>query len=148
MKVIFKKNVKGIGKIDEVKEVADGYALNFLIPSGSAVRATSDLVSQIAIKKASDSEHQAAADARNKELLSALGKTKSITISGHPKDGKGKLYQGITAQEIAHAIHEKHNLFITKDLVMNYGKPIKEVGEHAIKLGTKQYSIPYTVIVN
>ncbi len=147
MKVLFKKNVKGIGKIDEVKNVADGYALNFLIPSGSAVRATDELVTAVVAKKETNAATEAQKEAASKDLVAQVGKTHSVTISGHAHDGKGKLYQGITAQEIAHAIHEKHGLFLTKDLILNYDKPIKEVGEHAVTIGTKKHSIQYKVIV-
>ena len=147
MKVVFKKNVKGIGKVDEVKEVADGYALNFLIPSGSAVRATDELVSQVAAKKASDIEEQSKAEAKQRETLAAVAKTGSVSIQGHQKDAKGHLYQGITAQEIVHAIHEKHGIFLAKDMVMDYDRHIKEVGDHRVTLGTKKHSITYTVSV-
>lgn len=145
MKVIFKKNVKGIGKIDEVKEVADGYAQNFLIPSGSAVRATDDLISLIKTKKESESLNEVQKNEELKSLLAALAKTGSVTLSGKPHDGKGHLYQGITAQEICHAIKETRGLFVPKDLILDYEKPIKETGKHEVKIGSKKHSISYSV---
>jgi ribosomal protein L9 len=83
-----------------------------------------------------------------KKILSSLAQSKSVIISGHAHDGKGHLYQGITAQEIAHAIHEKHQIFVTKDLIMNYDKPIKTRGDHEITLGTSHHSISYTVKIS
>ena len=147
MKVIFKKNVKGIGKIDEIKEVADGYAINFLIPSGSAVRATSELVESVMSKKVTTAAAEAQKEAELRQLLSSISKTHAVTISGHPHDTKGHLYQGITPQEIAHAIHEQHRIFLTKDLFIDYDKPIKEAGEHTVTVGTKKHSISYKIIV-
>lgn len=139
--------MKGVGKIDEIKEVADGYALNFLIPSGSAVRATDDIVSATVHKKEMTVAQEAAAEQEMKDLVASIKKTSSVTISGHPHDTKGHLYNAITAQEIVHAIHEQHKIFVPKELVMDYKKPIKETGEHAVTIGSKKHSITYTVIV-
>lgn len=147
MKVIFKKNVKGMGKIDEVKEVADGYALNFLIPSGAAVRATAELVESVKTKKDSSAAAEVQKERELRELLSSVSKTHSVLITGHQHDAKGHLYQGVTPQEIVHAIHEQHHLFVSKDLVRDYDKPIKEAGEHPVTLGTKKHSISYKLIV-
>ena len=146
MKVIFIKNVKGIAKKDDVKEVSDGYALNFLIPQGSAVRATNEALAKVQMNQKLVSEQNTKKDQEMQELLANLSKTRSITISGHP-ESKGHLYQGITAQEICNAIHSQHNIFLPKDLVMHYDKPIKEVGEHTIQIGNKDHSIIYHVII-
>lgn len=146
MKVVFLKNVKGVGKKDEVKEVSNGYAQNFLIPSGSAIRATDEIVARIT----ADQQHHAQQDRRReddlKALLARLARTGSVTISGHAHS-KGHLYQGITAQEIARAIKESHGLFIPKDLVIHYDRPIKETGEHTVRIGDKEHSIEYLVNV-
>jgi large subunit ribosomal protein L9 len=146
MKVIFKSTVKGVGKIDEVKEVADGYALNFLIPNGKAVRATTELLEQLANKKALNTANESERKAELDSLLSNLKATKRVTIRGH-EHSKNVLYQAVTAQEIAHAIHETHKIFITKDLILNYQKPIKEPGDHMITIGSKENSIQYQVTV-
>jgi len=146
MKVIFIKNVKGVGKIDDVKEVADGYAQNFLIRHGSAVRATPELIAQLESKKKGAQDHQESQAAELTKKLTHIKHSQSVTIRGHAHS-KNVLYQAITAQEIAHALHEQHDIFITKDLILNYEKPIKEIGEHVITIGTKQHSINYTVII-
>lgn len=146
MKVIFIKNVKGVGKIDDVKEVADGYAENFLIRHGSAVRATPELLAQLDAKKKGAQHQQESQLAELTKKLAQIKHSHSVTIRGHAHS-KNVLYQAITAQEIAHALHEQHDIFITKDLILNYDKPIKEVGEHVVTIGTKQQSIQYIVIV-
>ena len=146
MKVVFKKNVKGMGKIDEVKEVADGYALNFLIPSGSAVRATPEIVAGITTKKQETARYETMKEHQLVELLSALKRTESVTITGHAHS-KGHLYQAITAQEIVHAIHEAHQLFVPKEFLMDYDRPLKESGTHRVAIGNKKHSIEYSVIV-
>lgn len=146
MKVIFLKSVKGIAKKDEVKEVSDGYALNFLIPSGSAVRATPEILEKVTAQQKIVSEQNLKKDSEMKQLLENLAKTKSVIISGHP-ESKGHLYQGITAQEICHAVHDQHKIFIGKELILHYEKPIKEVGNHEIQIGNKDRSIKYLVVV-
>jgi len=146
MKVVFIKNVKNIGKKDEVKEVSDGYAQNFLIPSGAAIRATNEIIAKIEVSKQVASQTEAEKESALKKLLADLDKTKSVTLSGHAH-AKGHLYQAITAQEISHAIKEQHNIFIGKEFILDYEKPIKEVGETKIKVGTKKHAISYSVKV-
>jgi len=147
MKVIFIKNVKGIGKINDVKEVSDGYAQNFLIPSGSVIRATDDAIVKIKEGQKLSSEQEMKKDGELKQLLADIAKTKSVTLTGHAHDGKGHLYQAVTAQEICHALKESHNIFITKDFILDYTKPFKAVGEHPVTIGTKKQAISYTVII-
>ena len=143
MKVVFRKNVKGIGKIDEIKEVADGYALNFLIPSGSAIRATDEVIASIATKKADQQKYEVIKDAQLKDLLAHLTQAGGVTIHGHAHS-KNSLYQAITVQEVVHAINEHHHIFVSKDLIIDY-KPIKETGDHTLTIGTKKQSISYTI---
>ena len=138
--------MKGVGKMHEVKEVSDGYAQNFLIPSGSAIRATGEIIQKIEISKQAASETEAQKEAGLKKLLAELDKTRFVTLSGHAH-AKGHLYKAITAQEICHAIKEQHDIFISKELVMDYDKPIKEVGDTMIRIGTKKNAINYLVKV-
>ena len=147
MKVIFIKNVKGKGKINDIKEVSDGYALNFLIPSGSVIKATDEAIAKIKAGQQLQTETQEREDAKVKQLLADIAKTKSVTLTGHAHDSKGNLYQAVTAQEICHGIMTSHNLFITKDYVLDYIKPIKTVGQHQVTLGSKKQKITYTVVI-
>lgn len=146
MKVIFIKNVKGVGKIDEVKEVADGYAENFLIRQGSAVRATPELITKLEDKKRGAKTERDAKIADVIQTLATLKVTRGITIRGHAHS-KNVLYQAITAQEIAHGIYEQHNIFIPKEYILHYEKPIKEIGTHIVLIGTKTHSINYSVSI-
>lgn len=146
MKVIFIKNVKGVGKIDEIKEVADGYALNFLLPSGSAIRATEQVVAASQLRKQVSHTTEQEKETAVKDLISQLKKNPSVTLTGH-SHSKGHLYQGITAQEIVHAINSQHGIFVSKETLLDYNKPIKEVGEHLVTIGTKKYSTEYKIIV-
>lgn len=146
MKVILKKNIKGIGKINDVKEVADGYALNFLIPSGSAVRATDDLIHKIKDAQADEARMHQAQEAQLKETLQRIRSSHHVTITA-PADNHGHLYQGVTAQEIAHALREQHEIFIPKEYLYDYHKPIKERGDHEVLIGKKDMHVTYQVTV-
>ncbi|MCI5945502.1 MAG: 50S ribosomal protein L9, partial [Oscillospiraceae bacterium] len=77
MKVIFTQDVKGSGKKGDVKEVADGYARNFLIGKGLAVEATAKNLSDLAGKKASE-QHKA--DVAKQEAIEAAAKVKGKTV--------------------------------------------------------------------
>lgn len=147
MKVIFIKNVKNIGKINDVKEVSDGYAQNFLIPSGSVIRATDEAIAKIKEGQKLSTEAEMKKEGELKQLLATISKTGSVTLTGHAHDGKGHLYQAVTAQEICHAIKASHDIFITKDFILDYTKPIKTVGEHTVTIGTKKHTVSYKTII-
>ena len=69
MKVVFRRDVPSVGKAGEVKEVADGYARNFLIPRGYAVTATRTEMANVEARKAADDEEwQKALTALNCEI--------------------------------------------------------------------------------
>lgn len=143
MKVIYLKNVKGEAKKDDIREVSDGFALNKLIPQGLAVRATDAAIAQIQAGKQLSAESEAKKDAEMAALLSKLKSTKSITISDH-QHAKGRLYNAVTAQEISHAIKNQHNIFIPRELLLDYESK-REVGEFEVTIGDKKQSISYTL---
>lgn len=146
MKVLFTKNLRGKGKVGDIKEVPDGYAVNFLIAQGYAVRADGQVVEKFTKEKEKLSEMEIARDRELAETLKKLASTQSIKISGHPHS-RGHLYSAVTAQEICNAIKAQHNIFITKDMIMHYDKPIKEIGGFEITIGNKKRSIPYKLFI-
>lgn len=112
MKVIFLKDVKGKGKKGEVKNVADGYAHNFLLKQGLAVEANTSAVSTLnALKK--KEEKQAIEELNNaKELKEKLEK---VTVELHAKSGEGgRLFGSITSKQIADELNKKHQIKIDK----------------------------------
>lgn len=143
MKVIFIKNVKGVAKKDDIKEVSDGYAQNFLIPNGHAIRATDEAIARVQEGKQLSAESQMKKDNELRDLLARVRETKSVVISDHPH-AKGRLYNAVTAQEISHAIQAQHNIFVSKDLLLDY-EPKREVGEHEVVIGDKKQSVKYFI---
>jgi len=137
MKIILLKDVKKIGKKYEVKNVADGFAINMLIPDKLAIPATPGNINMIETKKKGDMLENAKNEA---ELQKALDEIKgiSIEIKGKVND-KGHLFAGIHKPEIIEAVKKQKGVNLTAEhLILE--KPIKEVGEHAItvKVGDKE----------
>ncbi|MEH7375947.1 MULTISPECIES: 50S ribosomal protein L9 [Bacillaceae] len=112
MKVIFLKDVKGKGKKGEVKNVADGYAHNFLIKQGLAKEANNANISTLdALKK---KEEKAAAEelAEAQKLKEVLDQ---ITVELNAKAGEGgRLFGSITTKQIAEELQKKHGIKIDK----------------------------------
>lgn len=137
MKIILLKDVKKIGKKYEVKEVADGHALNMLIPNGSAIPATPANLNMMELKKKGDMLETAKTE---EELQKALDGIKGIAIELKGKvNDKGHLFAGIHKTEIIEAVKKQKGVNILAEHIV-LDKPIKEVGEHAItiKIGDKE----------
>lgn len=130
MKVVFLKNIKGTAQIGDIKNVADGYARNFLIPRGLAVIATAD-----ADKKAQELQKQRALTAtQEKEKGLELAKRLEGIVVAVVEDAndQGHLYGSVTAKTIALAL-QKQNLKISPELI-NLNDHIKTVGEYAVEI--------------
>lgn len=112
MKVIFLKDVKGKGKKGEVKNVADGYAQNFLIKQGLAVEANSTNVSTLEGQKKKQEKLAAEELAEAKKLKETIEK---LTVELSAKAGEGgRLFGSITSKQIAEELQKKHNIKIDK----------------------------------
>jgi large subunit ribosomal protein L9 len=125
MKVILIKDVQNLGSAGDIKDVADGYARNFLIPSGYADIATQSAIKQseeIKIKKAKQAEDEL----KTAEELS--GKLEGVAVKVMAKaDESGKLYAAVKAEEISKSLEEKGFKVDKNKIVIK--EPIKEIGE-------------------
>lgn len=112
MKVIFLKDVKGKGKKGEVKEVADGYAHNFLFKKGLAVEANPANLSTLKAQKRKEEKLAAEELANAKELK---GKLENIVVELSAKSGEGgRLFGSITSKQISEALQKAHNIKVDK----------------------------------
>ncbi|MEH7436089.1 50S ribosomal protein L9 [Neobacillus drentensis] len=112
MRVIFLKDVKGKGKKGEVKNVADGYAHNFLIKQGLAVEANNANISSLDAQKKKQEKEAAEELAEAKKLKEVLDK---ITVELTAKAGEGgRLFGSITTKQIAEELQKKHGIKIDK----------------------------------
>jgi len=128
MKVLLLDDVDKLGRIGEIKEVARGYANNFLIPKGLAIVATKSN------KKIVEQKKLEAEKRYQRRLKSAKGKKselEALTLEIEKKAGSsGKLFGAVTSNEIAELIAKKGYDIDKKQIVTQ--KPIKSVGEHTI----------------
>jgi len=112
MKIILKQDVKGTGKKEQMVEVSDGYARNFLFPKGLAVEASASNVNIMKTKKEAEANKKDREIAQAKELAQ---KIKDITLTIKVKAGdNGKLFGSITSKDVAEAMKAQQKLEIDK----------------------------------
>jgi large subunit ribosomal protein L9 len=132
MKVLLIKDVKGLGKAGEIKNVKDGYARNYLIPKGFAKLATDEVIKKWQEEQKIKEEELKKELAKFNELKEKIENTKLIIK--HKLGANGHLYGAITNKEVAEHLKEKGIEIDKKHIDM---KQIKAVGEYIvdIKLG-------------
>lgn len=134
MKVILLKDIKGTGKQGDIKEVADGYARNFLIAKGAAVEATAKNLSDLAGKKSSEA-HKAEVELENakKNASDIDGKTVTIKLKA---SSNGKLFGSVTAANVADAIKAQYGVEVDKKKV-SLKSEIKAFGSYEAEIRFK-----------
>lgn len=137
MKVIFLQNVKKVGQKNEVKEINDGYARNFLLPNKLAVEANPKELGELRKRlQSKDSEDKK----NNKNFNEALEKLKDYTLVLKKKANKeGHLFSGISAKEISSELR-KNDIFLDEDYII-LESPIKKTGSHTIKIKSSSVNL-------
>jgi len=133
MKVILLKDVKGSGKQNDIVNVSDGYARNFLFPKGLAREATKQNINAAIQKKAAE-QHQKELDLKTAKDLAASLNDKDVVIK-LKAGANGKLFGSVNSKDIADAFNEQHNMNVDKKKLV-VKSSIKECGKYpvAIKL--------------
>ncbi len=144
MKCILLADVKGLGKKDDIVEVQDGYARNFLLKKKLACEANADNMNKNKLKKGAEAEHarRELEEARkNGKLLDG----KTVTLAVKTGEG-GRLYGAVTAMDVAEAIKKAGFDVDKKNIVIK--NPIKAIGTYEVtaKLHT-QVSVKVNVEV-
>jgi large subunit ribosomal protein L9 len=131
MKVIFLQDVKNKGKKGEVKDVATGYAQNFLIKKGLAEEATPGNLEKLKKQKDQDAQakEQELVDA---QLLKTELESKEVEIKTKSGEG-GRLFGSISSKQVVDAFDKQHNLKIDKRK-LNMDQPLKSLGYHKLKV--------------
>ena len=131
MKIILLKDVVNVGQKGTVKEVSDGYALNFLVARGLAEQATVEKITALqAIQEREASERAKETAALGASVQSLEGKRVEIKARATEKGG---LFKSIGAFDIVRALKEQTEKNIPVEGI-HLAKPIKEVGEHAVEI--------------
>ena len=130
MKVVFLKDLKN-NKKGEIRDVADGFARNYLIPQGIAVPASSEAVKSAQDQKEAD-EHRK--NKQKEELLALADKINGITLVFKAKGGgKERIHGSITNADIAEKLSEAVNYDVDKKRVI-LDEPLRQLGEHEVAL--------------
>ena len=144
MEVILLKDIAGVGRRYEIKNVAEGYASNFLLPKKMAVIATANEIKKIESEKLKTEQERQIQDELLNKNVSSLSGVKIIIKA--KADEKGHLFAGIHKEEIIHSIKSDLKIEIPEVLV-DLPHPLKEIGSHKIKIGTKNNQIDLEILV-
>jgi len=145
MKVILLADVKGTGKKEQILEVSDGYARNFLFPRKLAVEATSTAMNSVQRAKAAEDHRESL---RRQEAMDLAEKLRKQVIRLHARAGeKGRLYGSITGQEVADALEAQHGVKVEKRRV-ELSEAIRSIGEYEASVWLYAgITIPMRVVV-
>lgn len=128
MKVLLTQDVPNLGRAGDVKEVADGYARNYLIPRRLAVPATEGTVRMVKEQKQAKME-QATRQARQIAMLAE--QMEQLTLTFQAKAGPtGRLYGSITPTDIAEALEQALKIPFDRRKIL--ADPLRDLGEHAV----------------
>ena len=125
MKVILTQDVKGVGKKDQILEVNDGYARNFLIPKKLGVQAST---ANLALLKSKQDSRDFKRQEDKKEAEQIKEKLEKIRLDIKVKSGEnGKIFGGVTSKEISDVLKDKYSINIDKKKI-ELKETIKTVG--------------------
>lgn len=144
MRVIFLKDVPRVGKKYDIKEVNDGYAMNFLLPKKLAQNATPKAVVELEMRQKEIAiEREVQADLLNKNLEEI--KDKTITIKSKTNE-LGHLFSAIHKKEILGALRQQHRAEIGEEFII-LEKPIKGIGEFEIPIEIRGKKSSFRLVV-
>ena len=131
MKVILLKDIKGSGKKDQIIEVSDGYARNYLLPRKLAAEATAEAVNSIERAKQAEKHREDVKRDEAEQQARAL-KGKVVIVKVRAGEG-GRLYGSITTQEIADALKAQHGVELDKRKI-ELDEKVSTVGQTSMTL--------------
>jgi large subunit ribosomal protein L9 len=135
MKVLLKVDVKSLGKKNDVVDVSEGYARNYLIPRNQAVIATDGVLRGVEEQKKNEKKRE---DREVAEAKALAGKLSSLKVEIIVKAGEGgRLFGSVAGKDIADTLKRIHNIDIDKRKI-ELSEPIKSLG--AFKVPIRVYT--------
>jgi large subunit ribosomal protein L9 len=129
MRVVLRIDVQGVGKKGDILEVADGFARNFLIPKGRAIKATPGVQAQAdAMRRARDLK-----DAKDRESAEVVARTLVPMVIRIPAraGAEGKLFGSVTAADVIAAVADQSGVELDRRR-LHLEEPIKTLGTHHV----------------
>ena len=125
MKVILLQDVKSLGKKDQIVDVSDGYARNFILPKKLGVEANAVSLNDLKLQKA----HEAKVAKEQLDAAKALAaKIETLTVDATIKSGQdGRSFGSVSSKEIAEAFKKQHGIEVDKKKI-TLDEPIRAVG--------------------
>ncbi len=144
MKIVLTKDVRGIGRQHDTVSVADGHAMNFLIPKKFAIQATQSAVANANVHKAKAEAERAVQEQLIVQNLETLAKARIvITMKANEK---GHLYDAVGTPEIVSAIKEQAHVEMPDDTI-HLEQPIKELGTFEVPVAHGDNFGKFSIII-
>ena len=135
MKVILLQDVEGLGKVGELKDVANGYARNYLLPKKLAAGATPQLLANYQQRIAAEQRKLEKQTEQNRQQADRLSQ---ITLTFKARvGGQGRLYGSITSQDIAAGLRESEGIAIDRRMI-DLPDPIRALGTYQVPVKIAQ----------
>ena len=131
MKIILLKPVDKLGVPGDIVEVADGYARNYLVPRGLAVRAEKGMVKHAESLSRAHTARLSKQKGEYEAIASKLISSGSVTIAARAGE-EGKLFGSVTAQDVADALARAGHQVDRRRIELDH--PIKSLGDHAVSV--------------
>jgi large subunit ribosomal protein L9 len=129
MKVVLRDDVNGVGKRGDIVDVADGFARNYLLPGGQALKATDGIATQAAsMRRARDLR-----DAKDREGAEAIArKLVPLVIKIPARAGsEGRLFGSVTTIDVVAAVRDQAGIDLDRRKLLS-DEPIKALGTHEV----------------
>src|SRR5437667_6507868 len=136
MKVLLQKPVEKLGSPGEIVEVADGYARNYLMPRGLAVKAGPGMVRHAESLKRAHTTRMGKEKTEFEEIARQLIAAGGISVTARAGE-EGKLFGSVTTADIAEAVGSQAGVSVDRKDV-HLSEPIKSIGAHEVRVHLTQ----------
>lgn len=144
MKVLLLRDHDKLGKAGDIKNVADGYARNFLLPRGLAVLATAGALKQAETIRRAEEKRRAKLFAEAQAVANQL--TGTTRIFHALASEAGKLYGSITAGDIAEAVQREKGIELDKRRI-ELREPLRSLGTHTVSVRLAAELVPALMVI-
>jgi large subunit ribosomal protein L9 len=131
VRIVLRSDLQGVGKRGDIVDVADGYARNYLVPTGLAMPATSGVAAQAAaMRRARDLK-----DAREREGAEAIARRLvPLVITVTARAGReGRLFGSVTMAEVVEAVEEQTGISLDRRRLLSH-EPLRMLGTHQVRV--------------